>query len=304
MAVTGTVTRGFTFSETTPITPSNLNSLGTPTVEIAGAVGTLSLDDGSITNAKVSATAAIDYSKLAALTGGNLLVGNGSNVATSVTMSGDCTMDNSGAVSIGEDKVTLAMIAAGTEGDVLYFGASGAPALLAKGTDGQVLKMNSGETAPEWVTDSSATAGTILGTSYYDTATVYTPTASYADIDATNVSVDFTAPASGNVLVKIECAVHSPGDNSILWLQLSDGSSGISNTSRTIAYHDDTSGGDYTFNRVSSTWKLTGLSGATTVTPQFKYSEYAGYKIYAGAFTTSGGADLDGGAILVEVIEL
>ncbi|GAB1444179.1 hypothetical protein MASR2M39_30250 [Ignavibacteriales bacterium] len=37
-----------------------------------------------------------------------------------------------------------------TEGDVVYGGASGAPTRLAKGTAGQVLKMNSGATAPEW----------------------------------------------------------------------------------------------------------------------------------------------------------
>jgi len=188
MAVTGTVTRGFTFSDTTPITPSNLNSLGTPTVEIAGAVGTLSLDDGSITNAKVSATAAIDYSKLAALTGGNLLVGNGSNVATSVTMSGDCTMDNAGAVSIGEDKVTLAMIAAGTEGDVLYFGASGAPTLLAKGAAGEVLKMDSGATAPEW---GAETASTLAFVSAQGTPTSTTLTTSDTDVG----SVTLTLPS-------------------------------------------------------------------------------------------------------------
>ena len=40
-----------------------------------------------------------------------------------------------------------------TEGDVIYRGAS-ADARLAKGTAGQVLKMNTGATAPEWAADS------------------------------------------------------------------------------------------------------------------------------------------------------
>lgn len=35
-------------------------------------------------------------------------------------------------------------------GDIIYGGTSGAPARLAKGTAGQVWKMNSGATAPEW----------------------------------------------------------------------------------------------------------------------------------------------------------
>jgi hypothetical protein len=37
-----------------------------------------------------------------------------------------------------------------TAGDIIYGGASGVPTRLAKGTSGQVLKMNVGETAPEW----------------------------------------------------------------------------------------------------------------------------------------------------------
>ena len=112
MAVNATVTRGFTFSDTTPITPSNLNSLGAPTVDIAGAVGSLSLSDGSVTNTKVNASAAIDYSKLAALTSGNLLVGSGANVATSVAMSGDGTLSSAGALTIAAGAVEATMLAA------------------------------------------------------------------------------------------------------------------------------------------------------------------------------------------------
>lgn len=37
-----------------------------------------------------------------------------------------------------------------TAGDIIYGGVSGVPTRLAKGTSGQVLKMNVGETAPEW----------------------------------------------------------------------------------------------------------------------------------------------------------
>ena len=45
--------------------------------------------DGAIVNADINASAAIDYSKLATLADGNILVGNGSGVATSVNPSGD-----------------------------------------------------------------------------------------------------------------------------------------------------------------------------------------------------------------------
>lgn len=37
-----------------------------------------------------------------ALTSGNILVGNAGNIATSVTMSGDATMDNAGALTVGK----------------------------------------------------------------------------------------------------------------------------------------------------------------------------------------------------------
>ncbi len=56
---------------------------------------------------------------------------------------------------IVDNAITLAKLEDGTQGDVLYYGASGAPARLAKGTAGQHLTMNSGATAPEWTSLSS-----------------------------------------------------------------------------------------------------------------------------------------------------
>jgi hypothetical protein len=296
------ITKGKTFTSGETVTASEMNSLIDDAVINSSAITESKIAAGAVTNTKIALSAAIALDKLASGTDGQVPICSATGAPTYVALTGDVTVDNAGETTIGDTVVTLAMIATATEGDILYFGSEGVVAILAKGTDGQVLKMNTAETAPEWVAVASTT-GTILGTSYYDTATTYTPTTSYADIDATNVSVDFTAPASGNVLVRVECAAHSYGaDNSVLWLQLSDGTSAIANTSRVIAYSDDSGGADWTFNRAISTWKLTGLSGASTVTPQFKYSEYSGYSIYAGAFTSS--RALDGGAVVIEVIEL
>jgi hypothetical protein len=61
--------------------------------------------NASIVDGDVNASAAIAYSKLAALTSGNILVGNASNVATSVAMSGDVTISNTGATAIGLGKI-------------------------------------------------------------------------------------------------------------------------------------------------------------------------------------------------------
>lgn len=139
-----------------------LNSYVTP-----GGIDGNDILDGSITNADISSSAAIEVTKLAAgsngqvllnnggtnqwgtlaagnvsftptgtiaatnvqdaiaevsgdvaglktLTSGNIYVGNSSNEATSVQMSGDVTIDNTGATTIGASKVQSGMIADGT----------------------------------------------------------------------------------------------------------------------------------------------------------------------------------------------
>jgi len=63
---------------------------------------------GSVTNASVAANAAIAFSKLATLTSGNILVGNSSNVAASVALSGNVTVSNAGVATIANDAVTFA----------------------------------------------------------------------------------------------------------------------------------------------------------------------------------------------------
>lgn len=72
--------------------------------------GVAAIASDVIVNADVKSDAAIAYSKLAALTDGNILVGNGSNVATSVAMSGDVTIANTGATTIGAAKVGVSKL--------------------------------------------------------------------------------------------------------------------------------------------------------------------------------------------------
>ena len=64
--------------------------------------------DLSITNAKVSATAAIALSKLAPGTSGQIIVANASGVPTYVTLGGDATINSSGQLTVsGSTAVTL-----------------------------------------------------------------------------------------------------------------------------------------------------------------------------------------------------
>ena len=74
------------------------------------AVGADELAANAVVNASVAAGAAITFTKLEALDSTKILVGNASNVATEVAVSGDVTMANTGAVTIAADAVTYAKI--------------------------------------------------------------------------------------------------------------------------------------------------------------------------------------------------
>lgn len=72
--------------------------------------GVTAIAAGVIVNADINASAAIAFSKLAALTSGNILVGSAGNVPTAVAMSGDATIIASGALTIANDAITTAKI--------------------------------------------------------------------------------------------------------------------------------------------------------------------------------------------------
>lgn len=93
-----TLTKGKTFVSNETVTPTKLNDL----VDKA----TIS----NIVNADISTTAAIAFSKLASLPGGQMLLGNASSVATPTAISGDATLSNAGALTINKDAITSAKI--------------------------------------------------------------------------------------------------------------------------------------------------------------------------------------------------
>lgn len=91
--------------------------------------------DGSVTNIKVASNAAIAFSKLAPLASATLLIGNGSNVATSTALSGDATITNGGVLTIGAGAVDNAKVSSS---------AAIAFSKLAALTTGQILAGNAG----------------------------------------------------------------------------------------------------------------------------------------------------------------
>ena len=74
----------------------------TGTVITSGDTNTVTstMVDASLVNANLAATAAIAFSKLAALTSAQILVGNGSNVPTAVAVTGDISINNAGLTAI------------------------------------------------------------------------------------------------------------------------------------------------------------------------------------------------------------
>ena len=290
------ITKGKIFTSGETVTASEMNSLIDDAVINSSAITESKIAAGAVTNAKIASSAGIGLDKLASGTDGQIPICSATGVPTYVALTGDVTVDNSGETTIGDTSVTLPMIVAGTEGDLLYFGAEGAASLLGKGTDGQALQMNSAETAPEWVT--TTTVGTLLSHTFYDPASqaTYNLTTSYADIDATNVTVTFTAPTSGNVLVRVSATLQDDNVEAYSYMALHDGSANVTGTEKIIRRASINPGSTTPafIGTTVTTYKLTGLSGSKTLTVRAKANTSGPDIIYGGDYP----------AFLIEVIRL
>jgi hypothetical protein len=87
-----------------------LSKLGTGTLPAGITAAAANIAADAIDNNKVALSAAIAHSKLASMTAGHVLLGNASNVATATALTGDVTVSNAGATTIGSAKVVPAML--------------------------------------------------------------------------------------------------------------------------------------------------------------------------------------------------
>lgn len=135
---------------------------GVPTsVAMTGAItisntGVTSIEDLNITNADISASAAIAFSKLATLSSANILVGSAGGVPTSVVVSGDVTIGNTGVTAIASDiivnadinsaaAISFSKLATLASGNLLVGSAGGVATSVA--SSGDVTIIASGATA-------------------------------------------------------------------------------------------------------------------------------------------------------------
>jgi hypothetical protein len=96
---------------------------------------------------------------------------------------------------IADNNVTLAKLGDGTQGDVLYYGASGAPARLGFGTSGDFLKTQGTGANPVWATPSG---GKTVKRHYFSMSTRTAGVGTLADQYTVTSSFTPTLPTAGN----------------------------------------------------------------------------------------------------------
>jgi len=168
-----------------------------------------------------------------------------------------------------------------TAGDLLYGTAADTVARLGIGTAGQVLKVNSGGTAPEW--GAAAAGGKVLQVVSTELATTFSVANSTSFSDVTGLSLSITpSSASSKILIIYNLALFNQVGTNLAFMRLLRDSTAISqgtaSGSRTVA-----TGGTDAFNAYAPFPAIAGNyldSPATTSATT--------YKITIGSGTTNG----------------
>lgn len=185
------------------------------------SIGTSEIEDEAVTLAKMADGDPADIIIYDA-TGRPILLGVGNEGDVLTVDSGYPTWVPPGVASLVDDSVTLAKMAHGTAGDIIYMASGGgAPTYLAAGTDGDRLEMVSG--LPGWVTPGSAGAGWQLIAS-----------ASPAAVSA----VDFTG-LSGYIALRLVGYDITQTADTALWLRTSTNNGSTFATGSTSYDHAD-----------------------------------------------------------------
>ena len=113
------------------------------------AVVTASIADDAITSALIADDAVVTAA-----------------IADDAVTGANIADDTVAEANMANDAISIAEIKAGTQGDLLYYGSSGAPALLSAGTSGHFLKTQGSGANPTWA--ANAVSGNILQIQQYN----------------------------------------------------------------------------------------------------------------------------------------
>ncbi len=177
-------------------------------------INSLGVKDGEIKTDDIL-DANVTLAKVENVTDGQIIVGNGSNRPTAVTVSGDITLANTGAVTIAagavehamldddcvdgdniaDNSVGLAALAGIARGKIIYGDASGDPALLAVGSNGQVLKSDGTDIA--WADAAAGATGAGSDKIFWENGTTVTQSYTIAG----NASTAKNAMSAGPITI-------------------------------------------------------------------------------------------------------
>jgi len=163
---------------------------------------------------------------------------------------GTPTDDTVTTAKIVDNAVTLAKLGDGTQGDVLYYGASGAPARLGFGTSGDFLKTQGTGANPVWATAGGGKIGQVV-------QTVNTGTETLSSTSPTTIS-DFTvtitpAATTSKILVFTSAMIGQTTNNTTsiqifrdsTQIFMGDAAGSRSRTSFSAMIHNDRSWGTF-----------------------------------------------------------
>ncbi len=191
--------------------------------------GVTAIGSGKIVNAQVNASAAIDFSKLAALTSGNILVGNVSNVAASVAMSSEATISNAGAVTLTNSAVIGKVLTGYTSGSGTVAATDTILQAVQKlnGNDGLKLNLAGGTLSGQLLISSGSSGSGSIAFSAETSLGIFRGSTGSVSLEGNQSGgVQYTISnlnTSGDVKMNIISAASGSGDAFINFRESSDG---------------------------------------------------------------------------------